>query len=292
MEIVKRTWPGKRGEASSSVKYLLLLDGGGTAVEAAYLDEGEGKGICCSARAGCPAGCRHCATTYAPSPFIRDLSSREIISLVRLILDDARGGGPVDFLDFSGIGDCSANWDAVREACRELRESSLIGRYTLSSIAPRSWCETLAREMRAGLCDPERVLISLHGADRETRRLLIPGAEDPREAAAWWAPLHRDGCRVVMNYVLHSGNSSGKHLEGLAEFVSRGAGWIDEVRVSALNPVPGMSLAPGPGVGPFTSFLRETLPRSIRVHHFVPLGGDRGMACGQMRAGYYRRRGE
>ncbi len=268
------------GRGAGSRKYL--LEAGGAAVECAFLFHEESRGLCCSAQAGCAFGCRHCATTYAARPFLRNLSAAEIVQITRFVAEDANGGAPLDFLDFSGVGDCCANWDAVRAASREALEAGLAGVCRVTSIAQRAWCLRIEREGPGFALD--RVVISLHGADIETRRLLIPNAEDPWAAAGWWRNLHANGTAVDLNYAVHQENSGPEHLSRLAEFLHAQAGWVREIRLSTINPVPGIAFHTPPSFDDFAAALRERLPAGMRMNRFLSLGADAGFACGQMRA--------
>ncbi len=253
-------------------------------IEFAFINFGEDKGICASAQIGCFIGCTHCATTYADRPFSRNLSLRELVDIVNLIVEDANYGRPVDILDFSGVGDCSANWDTVRAACVKLYREGLIKRYTFTSIAPRKWCEIVNKEMQEKRVLPEKILISMHGSDKYTRRLLIPEAEDPQEAARWWKLLKTDGCRVVLNYILHEDNATFHHLMALAKYVNTNKSWIDAIRISPLNPVPDIPVNGATDLEGFQKKLQELVPREVKVALFIPVGSEKQIACGQMRA--------
>lgn len=269
----------------NSCKYLLSMDHDSVVVEFVFLDFETDRVLCASAQSGCAVGCVHCATSYALRPFIRNLTTVEIVEAVRHVIRECMEGRQLDVLDFSGVGDCSKNWTAVRNACEQLKRNREIGRYTVSSIAPRRWCEALVQELRDGTASLQRVMISLHGVDAATRRLLIPGAEDPRIAVQWWRPLYRAGCRVLLNYVVHANNCSERHMQQLAEFVNQNHAWIAGLRISPLNPVPGGTLQAGDDMDQFVNGLRKLVVRA-NIQEFTPIGSRCGMACGQLRAMY------
>lgn len=282
MKIIKTT---SIEHSVNSKKYLIESDDDHVCVEVGYLDFIIDKVICASAQVGCAKGCFHCATTYAPIPFIRNLSSREIYEITRIVIDDANQGNPIDVLDFSGIGDCSANWIAVRDACVKLNNDRLIKRYTFTSIAPRSWCEILNSEIRSGLVSPEKIVISLHGADVITRRQIIPQAEDPILAFNWWKLLKEAGCRVILNYVVHKNNTSSLHAEKLAKLVDFNKQWIDAIRISPLNSVQTTKISETQSLESFVNELRSLLIYDdLAIICFDPIGCKEEMACGQMRA--------
>lgn len=269
----------------NSRKYLLALGEPDCTIEIAFLDMGNDRGICASAQAGCAFQCRHCATTYAPKPFIRNITDEEIVDAIECVRADVAPGETLDYLDFSGIGDCSANWDAVRNACLTLAQRNVIKRYSMTSIAPRQWTERVIEEQRSGKTSIEKVMISLHGPDLITRRLLIPQAEDPWKAVQWWRPLKQTGCRVILNYVAHKENSTYNHSLKLSDYLQANMDWFNIIRISPLNPVTGMQLIPASDET-FELFI-NTLKKNIGAEFvtiFNPFGRDIGMGCGQMRA--------
>ena len=266
-----------------SKKYLIAADGLRSAVEVVFLDMGVDRVICASAQAGCTFGCTHCATTYSSKPFIRNLSADEIVSIVRFVISDANTTNPVDVLDFSGVGDCSANWAAVRDACLSLHAEGMIARYTVTSIAPVRWCQRVVSEIQAGEVCLEKIAISLHGADLHTRRLVIPHAEDPVQSAEWWQQLKSVGCRINLNYVMHSQNTTARHAAELSEFLRTHKGWVDMLRLAHLNPVSGMVLSPPSNSQAFAKDMSQRVP-DIPIVVFSSNGQDQKMGCGQMRA--------
>lgn len=270
-----------------SKKYLIETNKDKINIEVVYIDFLEDKVICMSAQAGCARGCLHCATTYSPNPFIRNLSTEEICEMTKLVTKDAINGNKIDVLDFSGIGDCSANWDAVRDACLRLFDENWINSYTFTSIAPSNWCETLYNEMKLGLVSPKKITISLHGVDVETRRQIIPYAEDPLVALKWWRQLQKVGCRIVLNYVVHSNNTTSKHIVMLAKFIRSNMIWIDTVRISPINSVVLSKISSGMSASQFTKDLKCLfLDEEVHIVCFNPVGTNENMACGQMRASF------
>jgi adenine C2-methylase RlmN of 23S rRNA A2503 and tRNA A37 len=246
----------------------------------AFLFRGGSRGLCCSAQAGCTFACRHCATTYAPRPFLRNLSAEEIVAIVAFVVEDSNLGHPLDFLDFSGVGDCSANWVPVLEACKDVSRRDLASTFRLTTVGPRQWCERVAGDLKVF----ERVVISLHGADKETRRQIIPNAEDPWKAAAWWSRLAKAGPFVDLNYVVHQHNSSPQHLDALARFVTAHSIWIRELRLSTINPIAGMPFWTPETFPQIAARMRPRLPSAVRLNAFTSIGRSASMACGQLRA--------
>lgn len=274
-------------EGFFSKKYLIETDKDKVNIEVVFIDFIKDKIICMSAQAGCARGCLHCATTFSPNPFIRNLSTEEICEMTKLVIKDAINGNKIDVLDFSGIGDCSSNWNAVRDSCVKLFEENWIKSYSFTSVAPSNWCETLFNEMKLGLVSPKKITISLHGADVDTRRQIIPFAEDPLEALKWWSQLKKVGCRIVLNYVVHSNNTTSEHKIMLAKFIKSNKKWIDTVRISPFNSVVLSKISSGMSAAQFAKELKcYFLDEEVQIVCFYPVGTNENMACGQMRASF------
>ena len=260
-------------------KFLLEMKDGNT-VEVARLEYAKDIAICMSCQVGCKHRCTFCANRL--SPFVRNLSEAEIYDAVTLIQPFPTKKETV--LDFSGIGDCSDNWDAVRNACISLKNRDVIQRYSFTSISPKLWCTKVSRELKEGIVAPSKFMISLHGFDAESRNRIIPHAEDPREAVAWWSSLKQDGVRIVMNYVLHSGNVN--HTNDIVRYINEYARWIDVLRISPFNDV---KCSPLTGlhkeeIEAAVEKIKRDLTEEISIVLFQPIGINKGLACGQMRA--------
>jgi len=260
-------------------KFLLEMTDGCT-VEIVRLEYTDDVVICMSCQVGCKHGCTFCANRF--SPFVRNLSEAEICDAVTHILPFPSKRETV--LDFSGIGDCSDNWNEVRNACVSLKSRNIIQRYSFTSVAPKLWCTTVLQEMKDGLVAPSKIMISLHGFDAESRSQIIPHAEDPREAVAWWSSLKQDGVRIVMNYVLHSGNVN--HSDDIVRYIKEYAEWIDVLRISPFNDVKCSSLIGlhKEEIEAAVEKIKKSLSEEINIVLFQPIGIKKGFACGQMRA--------
>lgn len=260
-------------------KYLIELDDGNQ-VECAVFDYEDDRAICMSCQIGCRHVCTFCANRN--QPLVRNLSEDEIVEIVRKAAKDLPPQETV--LDFSGIGDCSDNWENARDACRNLVEEGIIDRYSFTSLAPKAWCAQVAAEMDANVIAPSKIMISLHGPTSASRKSLIPDSEDPEEASTWWRTLKRDEIRIVVNVVLHSGNAN--MAQELVTFLNDNTDWIDVLRISPFNPVHGIELEPLPAeeVDCIVSKLREEVDERIKVVRFEPIGTGEDFACGQLRA--------
>ncbi len=260
-------------------KFLLEMDDGCT-VEIAGLVYPEDMVICMSCQVGCKHRCTFCANRL--TPFVRNLSETEICNAVKIILDLFPKKETV--LDFSGIGDCSDNWEAVRNACVSLKNDNIIQRYSFTSVSPKVWCATVSKEIKQGIVAPTHIMISLHGFDAASRSFIIPHAEDPTEAVAWWSLLKRDGVKIVMNYVLCSNNVG--QIDNLLKYINDYAEWIDVLRISPFNFVQNSSLVALRKDRIEAAFekIKQGIPSGISPVLFQPIGINHGFACGQMKA--------
>jgi 23S rRNA (adenine2503-C2)-methyltransferase len=260
-------------------KFLLEMDDGCT-VEVAGLVYPEDMVICMSCQVGCKHRCTFCANRF--TPFVRNLSESEICNAVKMILELFPKKETV--LDFSGIGDCSDNWEAVRNACVSLKNDNTIQRYSFTSVSPKAWCTAVLQEMKHDIVAPSKIMISLHGFDAASRSFIIPHAEDPAEAAAWWSLLKRDGVKIVMNYVLYSENVG--QIDELIKYINDYADWIDVLRISPFNSVQNSPLTPLRKDEIEAAFekVSQGIPQGISPVLFQPIGINHGFACGQMKA--------
>lgn len=269
-----------------SCKYLISL-AKGESVEIALFEFEERIVICCSSQIGCSFSCRHCATTYSNPQFVRNLTHLELMEIIKLILNHVNLNDAKDIvLDFSGVGDCSSNWNAVRIASSELVNTGVIKRYFFTSIAPQKWCEKIVFDMEREYTAPSKIMISLHGYDLESRRMIIPNAEDPQKSMTWWKKLKRTNVKIHFNYVIHSGNSSRQGIKKIADLINSQADWIDVLRLSHLNYVEKSNIIPSQDIDGVISEIQSLIESKIQVVKFLPIGVENTFACGQMRAYY------
>jgi 23S rRNA (adenine2503-C2)-methyltransferase len=190
----------------------------GHVVEAVMIPEGKRRTACVSTQAGCPVGCRFCAS--GARGFERNLDAHEIVEQVlhlsRALAKDER----LTHLVFMGIGEGLLNLRGLLRAIRVLNAPWGLNlgarRMTVSTVGLRGTIEKLAA---AGL--QVNLAISLHAPDDELRRRLIPcdglmrvdelivAAEDYYEAT---------GRETTWEYVLLGGvNDTPGHAKALAK---------------------------------------------------------------------------
>jgi 23S rRNA (adenine2503-C2)-methyltransferase len=134
----------------------------GSRIEAVFY---RGDTLCISTQVGCPVGCVFCAS--GRRGFFRNLTVREITEQVRT----ASSLFPIRRVAVAGIGDPLLNWKNVREAFWEFKARGLkVTFYTVGS--PPKNLRDLLQLPHSG------VTISLHSADPDLRRRLMPRAPD------------------------------------------------------------------------------------------------------------------
>jgi 23S rRNA (adenine2503-C2)-methyltransferase len=248
----------------------------GAAFEAVFQPWPDDPTICMSAQAGCGFGCAHCATTYADVQFRRSLTADEIVDTVTRIAA-VHGDGRVRTVDFSGTGDASRNWAAVSEAVRRIRDAGVCWSVGVTTVAPQRWVRQLLASDDSHW--PDELLFSLHGATRESRRLVVTNGEDPARAIDGWREVAARGS-VTLNYVLHEGNTQDSDIEALVGLLGPRDGFSG-LRLTPLNGVAGIPLMPAQDAGSFVAALRGALPRwDVRL--VDPIGLDADAGCGQL----------
>jgi 23S rRNA (adenine2503-C2)-methyltransferase len=248
----------------------------GAAFEAVFQPWPGDPTICMSAQVGCGFGCAHCATTYADVQFRRSLSADEIVDTIAHIAA-ADGDGEVRTVDFSGTGDASRNWAAVSEAIRRIRAAGVCRSVAVTSVAPQRWVRQLLASDES--LWPDELLVSLHGPTLESRRLVVTNGEDPVRAIGGWCDVAARGS-VTLNYVMHEANTGPGDVEALVDLLGPHEGFSG-LRVTPLNGVAGLPLAPAPDPDRFVAAVRDALA-AWQVRTVDPLGLDVEAGCGQL----------
>ncbi|MDW4910977.1 hypothetical protein RB628_38090 [Streptomyces sp. ADMS] len=264
-----------------SIKYVFKTSDRAT-FEAVQLWEGEHQAysVCMSAQAGCRYGCTHCATTFARTPFVRNLQAEEITSAVEQLDDEVRTEqGPLAWVDFAGVGDAAANWTHVTAAARTIVGRELAREVKVTSIAPQAWVRNLLKP-KAWL--PERFMFSLHGANAAQRRVVIPRADDPSTVLPLWAAV-AEMRPVRLNYVLCEHNTRPEDEAALIDLLAPYTGRFLLLRLSSFNPVHGSALRPSLREEAFITALSQGL-NGWTVSHHLSAGRATAAACGQLRS--------
>ncbi len=302
-----RQWPGGVvrlvGRASSrdglTIKYLFEL-ADGESIETVLMrcldgseeswaasgpaesQPGPRHALCLSTQVGCAMGCRFCATGQLG--LRRNLSRGEILSQVACCARELGAAGEhLTHIVLMGMGEPLANWPATRDALVALVESAGAGfsprRVTVSTVGLPGGIRRLAR---SGL--RVRLAVSLHAADEDLRRQLLPIAgRIPLDElmAACRAYQAVTGRRISFEYALIAGcNDRPEHAHAL---VQRLAGLRSHVNLISLNPTPGCELRPSSpaATARFQKLLQEA---GVTVSLRRRRGIDIQAGCGQLAA--------
>jgi 23S rRNA (adenine2503-C2)-methyltransferase len=296
--------------AGDGTRKWLLDVGGGNAVEAVYIPEGdddwrsdsdaEGEAnrtpvryrgtLCVSSQAGCALDCAFCST--GKQGFNRNLTTAEIVGQLwhanRALLADGiapppveQGRPPITNVVLMGMGEPLANFDAVVRALGVFLDDNAYGlsrrRVTLSTsgIVPAL--------DRLGAACPVALAVSLHAPDDALRDRLVPINRkyplDELLAACRRYLEHAPRDFVTFEYVMLDGvNDSPEHARALVRIAREVP---SKFNLIPFNPFPGSSFraSPRPRILAFRRILQDAgLVATIRKTR----GEDIDAACGQL----------
>jgi 23S rRNA (adenine2503-C2)-methyltransferase len=232
------------------------------------------RAVCVSTQVGCAVACRFCASGLMGLK--RNLTAREIVEQVV----HARREMRIDRVVYMGMGEPSHNLAAVVEAVAWLRHQAAISprKQTFSTVGSIAALQRLA-EAPVRPC----LALSLHAADDELRRRLVPNASsDPLRAlvAAAGDYSRLQGVPVVFEWTLLAGvNDRDEDASRLVDLVKGVRGYVNFIR---WNPVDGLDFRPTPIERALE--LRE----AVKAHGVLATirastGSDVDGACGQLR---------
>jgi 23S rRNA (adenine2503-C2)-methyltransferase len=253
----------------------------GELVESVLIPAEDRLTLCISSQAGCAMGCTFCATGWAG--FRRHLTAGEIVAQYRASLRWARenGYGDITNVVYMGMGEPFANLAAVLTSLTLLNRGYGLGarRITVSTVGVVPGIEALAAR-------PEqfRLAVSLHSADPELRRKLIPLEKRwplPKLVAALQKFDAAGGKRITFEYTMIDGvNDTPKLAEGLAELAAPLHAFVNLI---PFNPIPYQDWKPSPPER-IKRFKRVLEDRGVSAAVREPRGRDIDAACGQLRA--------
>lgn len=162
-------------DSSDGTRKFLIRVGGGNAVEAVYIPDGDRGTLCVSSQVGCSLDCSFCAT--GKQGFNRDLSSAEIIGQVWLAAKSfgqlsVNGPRKVTNVVMMGMGEPLLNFDNVVDAMNLMMHDNCYGlskrRVTLSTSGVVPALDRLSTVTDVSLA------ISLHAPNDAIRDKLVP----------------------------------------------------------------------------------------------------------------------
>ena len=208
--------------ADGTIKLLLAL-ADGLAVECVIIPMSEKhSSLCVSSQVGCSRGCTFCST--GTMGLVRNLSPEEILTQVwmaqRLVRE--RGLPPLVNVVFMGMGEPLNNLRSVTRAAEMLVHPQAFGfsprNVVVSTVGPSP-----AVIAAAAAALPCRMAWSVHAADEELRKLLVPttahGMADLRDAfidGFAEKPERRLRVLIVELALIRGVNDGAEHAEQLA----------------------------------------------------------------------------
>ena len=267
----------RKSEKDGTRKYLFRLSDDNL-IESVWMSYREWKSVCVSSQAGCNMGCLFCASAIGGK--VRDLTPGEMLSQVYEIGRDK--GERVSNIVIMGSGEPLENYDNVLKFIRILNDEKGLNigerHITLSTSGIVPGIRKLAEE---GL--KINLAVSLHTADDEKRKKLMPGASkySVRElmgAAEYF--FEKTGRRITVEYALIKDiNDSDRDIELLSSLLSGGPFHVNLISV---NPVPerGFKSVSKAKAQEFKSKLEKN---GINVTIRREMGRDIEGACGQLR---------
>jgi len=262
----------------STHKFVLELKGAAR-VECVSMRTERRLTFCLSSQVGCALGCAFCATGLMGLQ--RNLGAGEIVGQVVAMGDFHRWQDERFNIVFMGMGEPLANYHALMDAIRILRDERGLNmgarRITVSTSGLVPQIRRLAGEgLQLGLA------VSLHATTDELRDRLVPvnrrwPLSELMAAAREYG--ERSGRRVTLEYTLLAGvNDGADDADRLAEMARA---LPSKINLIPYNPVPGLEWK-RPERKAVEAFAHRLLPRAPAVTVRRTLGGEIWAACGQL----------
>lgn len=271
--------------ADGTEKLLLRLADGET-VEAVLIPEGDRTTLCISTQVGCPVACVFCASGL--DGVRRNLRTSEIVEQVlhareRLARPaDGRAPARITNLVVMGLGEPMLNLDALLAALERVGDPAGIGlgarRVTVSTSG-------LPDRMRRFAAAPHAygLAVSLHAADDELRRRLVPTA---RASVGEIVDAARDcfgrtGREVTFEVVLLDHvNDRSRDADALLAVLRDFPCTVNLIPWNPVDRIRGLRRPDADRVDAFAGRLRHG---GLNVTVRRQRGADRSAACGQLR---------
>lgn len=268
----------KQESATDGTRKYLFSVAGGYAIESVFMKYKYGNTACISSQAGCRMGCAFCASGM--DGLQRNLTAGEIVDQVVAMERDT--GERIGHIVVMGTGEPFDNYDEL------LRGISLFHDEKGLNIGLRnitvSTCGLLPKIRKFAEDMPQvNLAVSLHAADDDTRRKIMPVARgyEMKElldvCRQYTDTTHR---RITFEYSLISGVNDS--LEAAAMLASKLKGMLCHVNLIPLNHVEEKSYK-GSARKHAEDFAAVLSSRGIEVTIRRELGSDISAACGQLR---------
>ena len=245
-------------------------------IETVYVDYINKYIICFSTQVGCDLMCKFCYNGIRHN-FKRNLTSEEICNQIENVIREERPNKDKPIL-FSamGIGEPLLNYDNLIKAFRILDKKYPDNKFALATTGVNlKDILNLAQDLKD--ISKFKLTISLHSADEEKRKRLMPISSDLSslvETVKKYKSI--SGREVEWNYVLFDNiNDSIEDAKKLFELLGRD----ESIKINKFNKVKISQLSESKNKDIFISTL-ESL--GMQVEYYVTNGGDIDGACGQM----------
>lgn len=265
-----------------TIKYLFSLFDG-ELIESVLMSYKHGYSVCISSEAGCPMGCKFCASTVGGLK--RKLSAGELLSQVIYAQNDC--GTKLSGIVLMGIGEPLDNYDNVIKFLKIVGspESLNIG-YRHISLSTCGLVDKIYLLAKENL--PITLSISLHASNDNARNEIMPvnkkwNIESLLNACNDYFNITKR--RISFEYSLAQGvNDTPKHARELAQVLKKYCKDMPlHVNLIPINETGrGFSPSSMQNIQIFTQILtKEHITATVRRH----LGGDINASCGQLRSG-------
>lgn len=272
--IVERSRSG-----DGTCKLLLALRDDET-IEIVLIPEGGRTTLCLSTQVGCPVGCIFCASGLAGVR--RNLKAAEIVEQF-VIARAELGGRALTNLVVMGLGEPMLNLAPLERALAALSDPGGFAFSARRITVSTSGYPDRIRQL-AGGGRPYQLAVSLHAADPELRRQLVPTATAAPEELVHAAQDYRrkTGREPTFEIVLLRGINDGpEHARALARLLRGVRCTVNLIPWNRVEGVPpGLATPSRPSVHAFRARLEAA---GLKVTWRMRRGADKDAACGQLR---------
>lgn len=242
--------------------------------------------VCVSSQVGCAMKCSFCAT--GTMGFTRNLLVDEIVDQYRFwkyfLTERPTLPQEISNVVYMGMGEPLANYDNVKASLETLLSRTTIGptRITVSTVG---LIPMLTHILDDADWPPVRLAVSLHSADANTRKKMMPSSYDgflldlSIWAKTYFSRFESRRRHITFEYILLSGvNDAPEDAEKLVRFAySVGRVRVNVIPYNATSSPYGKS--PDDAVDRFVSYLKE---KGVAVTKRRAMGDDIAAACGQL----------
>lgn len=267
-------------ELDGTSKYLFRLKDGNV-IESVLMKYKHGNSVCISTQVGCRMGCRFCASTL--DGLVRNLEVSEMLEEIYLI--QRLSGERVSNIVLMGSGEPMDNFDHVISFVKRISDEN--GLHISQRNITISTCGLVENICRLADLNLQITLaLSLHAADDETRRELMPIAKrytiaEVLEACSYF--FEKTGRRISFEYSLVAGVNDTQEEAGKLAALLKGRNC--HVNLIPVNPIKERNYQKSDrqNIANFKNYLEKN---GINVTIRREMGSDIQGACGQLRKSY------